>query len=143
MLRTYSPKKTESSSIEVAVLVDMMAASATEGVPYQLAESLRNIMNFPKTTYASRLLDIDPRTYRRFESRGLLSPLASDRAYRLGRLLEEATKLHGGDEEAAKDWLLTPNLALGGARPIDAVRSQPEFDRTIDIIKALDEGAFV
>ena len=109
---------------------------------YHFAETVMTRIGVGRKEFASRL-GVDPRTLTRFKKRGELNPAASDRLYRLARLLEAATKLHGGDEARAVRWLKTPNRALGDRRPIDMVATEPDFERILDLIGALEEGVFV
>lgn len=111
-------------------------------VQYQLAHELMVWVQVSKKEFASKL-GVDPRTLTRFKQKGELSPAASDRLYRLARLLEVATELHDGDEVRAMRWLKTPNRALGDRRPIDMVATQPDFERVMDLVGALEEGVFV
>jgi len=123
--------------------IDRLKESMDEGVPYDLAEEIRGSLGLSKTEFAIYFLMVNPRTYARFKRTGRLNPAASDRAYRLARLLEAATALHDGDEVRAIRWIKTPNRALGDRRPIDAVRNELDFERAMDLIGALEEGVFV
>lgn len=63
------------------------------------------------------------RTLQRKRSQNLpLSPLESDRLARLARLLVRAEEAIG-DHYRSRKWLVEPNKALGGERPIDLLDS--------------------
>ena len=140
----YTLPKEESPATETGIQIDIssMVREMPGGVPFEVAERVRLLLNVNKTTFAGKL-GVDPRTLSRFRKTGRLNALASDRVYRLARLLEAATELHEGDQVRAMRWLKTPNRALGDQRPIDAIESQPDYERTVDLIGALQEGVFV
>ncbi|WP_287371932.1 antitoxin Xre/MbcA/ParS toxin-binding domain-containing protein [Oceanithermus sp.] len=143
-MRTYTPPKEKSPVTETGIQIDLstMTREMSEGVPFQLAEEIRTLLDLNKTSFA-RKLGVDPRTLSRFRKSGRLNALASDRVYRLASLVEAATELHEGDQVRAIRWLKTPNRALGDRRPIDAIASQPDYERAMDLIGALQEGVFV
>jgi len=144
-MRTYTPKPEQGHTPAPGERPQWTAAMAEqihEGIPFDLADRLRETVRISKKEYAV-YLGVDPRTLGRFKVRKRLNPAASDRAYRLARLLEAATELHDGDTVRAVRWLKTPNRALGDKRPIDMVATQPDFDRVMNLIGALQEGVFV
>lgn len=53
-----------------------------------------------------------------------LSPIASDRLYRLAYIFT-LTCESVGDQDLARDWLKTPQLALGNRRPLDLLQTEP------------------
>jgi putative toxin-antitoxin system antitoxin component (TIGR02293 family) len=69
-------------------------------------------------------LDLSARSLQRRRKQGRLARYESDRVYRLARLLALA-KHYLGDADAAGHWLKCPNRALGGAKPIDLVDTEP------------------
>ena len=142
----YSPPSDlleEARNNPISNWIDRLKESMDEGVPYDLAEEIRGSLEISKTEFAIYFLMVNPRTYIRFKESGRLNPAASDRAYRLARLLEAATALHDGDGVRAYRWIKMPNRALGDRRPIDAVRNELDFQRVMDLIGALEEGIFV
>jgi len=144
-MRTYTPKLVQEPTPEGGERLQwtsFMAEQIHEGISFVLADILRKTVHISKKEYAA-YLGVDPRTLRRFEVKNRLNPAASDRAYRLARLLEAATELHDGDTVRAVRWLKTPNRALGDQRPIDMVATQPDYDRVMNLIGALQEGVFV
>jgi putative toxin-antitoxin system antitoxin component (TIGR02293 family) len=68
-------------------------------------------------------LDLSPRSLQRRRG-GRLARYESDRLYRLARIVALA-KHDLGDGETATRWLKHPNRALGGARPLDMIDTEP------------------
>ncbi len=152
-MKTYVPRnasheggveKAKARGSEIAFWLQKMTRELRErgDVAFDDAERLRTFIELSKKEFAAQI-GVDPRTLTRFRARGRLNPAASDRVYRLARLLEVATELHDGDEVRATRWLKTPNRALGDRRPIDMVATQPDFERVMDLVGALEEGVFV
>ena len=80
---------------------------------------------------------MSPSTLARRQRSGRLSQPESERAYRLGRLVERATEAFGSAEVGA-EWLKRPNWALGGEPPLGYADTEPgalEVDRVIGRIE--------
>jgi len=142
-MRTYAPRLEQGPTPEgeERQWAAFMAGQVHEGIPFDLADRLRRTLQIGKKEYAA-CLGVDPRTLGRFKAKGRLNPAASDRAYRLARLLEAATA-DDGDTVRAVRWLKASNRALGNQRPIDTVTTQPDCDRAMNLIGALREAVFV
>ncbi|WP_234508170.1 MULTISPECIES: antitoxin Xre-like helix-turn-helix domain-containing protein [Thermus] len=110
-----------------------------EGLPKEALLELQKNLGLPQTTLA-RLLRTTPRTLQRQGAR--LSPELSDRLYRLYRLYERALLFHG-DPERARRFLLTPNPALGGKRPLDLAVNEAGLEATLDLLDNLEEGVYL
>jgi putative toxin-antitoxin system antitoxin component (TIGR02293 family) len=70
------------------------------------ANHIRDLVGISSATYTRMV-----RKHRR------LSPLTSDRAVRFSTLWKHAVELWGS-EEGAREWLTTPEIALGGQTPL-------------------------
>jgi len=110
-MRTYFPKETaseepEGASAELARLVGALEHELKErgSVGFGAALELMGWLGLGRREFAARL-GITPRALARFARRGALGPAASDRLYRLARLVEAATRLHHGDRARAVAWL--------------------------------------
>jgi putative toxin-antitoxin system antitoxin component (TIGR02293 family) len=67
----------------------------------------------------ARFLGIPPRTLARRKEQGRLRSDESDRLLRAARLLALAFQLFEGDAAAARGWLTSPQVALGGETPFE------------------------
>jgi len=143
-LKPYLPDEPAAPADAVRELVETLARELREegAVNYAQAERILQVAELDRRELAARL-GVDPRTLGRFRERGRLSPAASDRLYRLAKLLQAASELHGGDVKRALRWLKAPNRALGSRRPLEMVDFEPEFERVMDLVGALEEGVFV
>src|SRR5262245_10361094 len=113
-------------------------ARIREGFPYQALEQIVRRFVLPKAQL-SRVLALPPTTESRRRREKRLSPLESDRLYRLARVLAHARKTLGGDE-AAGQWLRQPNRALGGATPLDRLETELGAHEVQAVLGRLDHG---
>jgi putative toxin-antitoxin system antitoxin component (TIGR02293 family) len=91
----------------------------------------------------SSLIAASPRTLARRKQAGRLGPAESDRLYRLARLFERAVDVFGGDElaiEEARQWLRTPQWALGDRAPLDYARTETGAHEVEALLGRIDYG---
>jgi len=97
-----------------------LAQVTSRGIPYASAFYLLGLLGATQKEMAG-LLGINIRTLNRNRQSGArMDPGASDRAYRVARILALATEVLE-DEEAARRWLHEPQMALGGETPLHLV----------------------
>jgi putative toxin-antitoxin system antitoxin component (TIGR02293 family) len=90
----------------------------------------------------SHQLGIPQRTLTRRLSRpSRLTAAESDRTARLARVYADAVEMIG-DEDRAVRWLLTPNRALGGERPLDRVDTDVGAREVEDILGRIAYGVY-
>jgi putative toxin-antitoxin system antitoxin component (TIGR02293 family) len=63
------------------------------------------------------LIGLADRTAVRRQKEGYLKPDEADRLLRVGRVFEEAVRVFGSEEKAAK-WLSAPAVAFSGVKPL-------------------------
>lgn len=112
-----------------------------KGLAFAAVESLQNQMKLASKEMA-KLLDIKYRTFVRRKETGRLQSSESDRVLRTSRLFARAKDLFEGDENAARDWLLSPARALGGAVPLDLARTEVGAREVEKLIGRLEHGVF-
>jgi putative toxin-antitoxin system antitoxin component (TIGR02293 family) len=88
------------------------------------------------------LLQIAPATLKRRREAGALQTAESDRVLRFARLLELATALMGGNENAARTWLKTPAPSLGDDTPLQRATTEFGAREVEDLIGRLRHGVF-
>jgi putative toxin-antitoxin system antitoxin component (TIGR02293 family) len=86
------------------------------GFPYAALESLATILCLRQRD-VSEVVGLPARTLARRKQEQRLSPVESDRVYRLARITQLATETLG-DFGKARAWLSRPNRALGGETPL-------------------------
>jgi putative toxin-antitoxin system antitoxin component (TIGR02293 family) len=90
----------------------------------------------------SRKLGIPQRTLTRRVAQGSrLTVAESDRTMRFARIFAHAVEMIG-DEEKAVEWLRTPNRALNGERPVDALDTDPGSRDVEDILGRIAYGVY-
>src|ERR1043166_5440241 len=88
-----------------------------KGLRFSELTTLQNTLDLPFEQLAAKLC-ISRSTLQRRKVAGRLSPDESDKVVRFSRLLRQATAVFG-DAERARAWLKHPQVALGGAVPLD------------------------
>lgn len=111
-----------------------------KGLPFTVIERIADVFSLTVSSFAKDYLDMSPSTVTRRKKDGLLKPLESDRAVRFARLVDQATELFEGDEEAAEGWLETPLPALSGHTPMDYARTEAGFREVENLIVSLEHG---
>ena len=123
--------------IEAAGLPDV-TRQIERGLPYRSLEEFQRRAALSVGEVAA-LIRLPARTLARRRG-GRLQPEESDRLVRAARILAEAVGLFDGDEDAARAWLATPQLALAGATPFAAARTDPGARAVEQIIGRLLHG---
>jgi putative toxin-antitoxin system antitoxin component (TIGR02293 family) len=135
------------------VLGGRKALGRTVRKPEDLAKLVRQ--GLPVTTIATlaeklslgnavllRKLGIPQRTITRHLSRrGRLTAAESDRAARLARVYAQAVTMIGNEERAVQ-WLLTPNRALGGERPLNRLDTDAGAREVEDVLGRIAYGVY-
>jgi len=79
-------------------------------------------------------------TRRRAQKQKRLTPLESDRVYRIATVYRAALELFEGDRKAARDWLNEPAKSLGGNSPLQHLDTEAGTDEVQDLIYRLEHG---
>jgi putative toxin-antitoxin system antitoxin component (TIGR02293 family) len=111
------------------------------GLAFTAVLRILRLMALPMQALAEILL-IPPRTLQRRKTTGRLEPDESDRLVRLARIYGKAIELFEGDNTAALDWLHSPVTALGGARPLLMLKTEPGAQEVERLISRLEYGVF-
>jgi putative toxin-antitoxin system antitoxin component (TIGR02293 family) len=94
------------------------------------------------TALMNKSLDFATRTIARRALGKKLSPAESERLVRLSRVLAEAKRVLGSAEKA-RSWVLKPNRALGGAIPLQMLRTDIGANAVFEELGRIDYGVFV
>lgn len=90
----------------------------------------------------SGLVAIAPRTLTRRREEGRLTANESDRLLRTARVFARALELFDGDEDAAKRWLSSPQVPLGGAVPLSLIKTEVGSREVEAVISRIEHGVF-
>jgi putative toxin-antitoxin system antitoxin component (TIGR02293 family) len=88
----------------------------------------------------TRMVQISPSTLARRKREGRLQPDESDRLVRAARVYAQALALFSGDEDAARHWLQSPQLALGGSTPLEYASTEVGAREVEALIGRLEHG---
>jgi len=122
---------------ERAEVIDVLAA----GLAYKSLTGLRQATGFSLETLAD-WTGISPRTLQRRRLEGRFAADESERIYRAANIFHLALGLFEGDAEAARQWLLAPQSALGDQSPLRLARTELGGRQVEDLIGRLEYGVF-
>ena len=111
------------------------------GLPYRTLERFWQNIALPPE-YVTAFISIPRRTLTRRKQSGRLQPDESDRLLRAVRLFGKALELFDGSRDAAVEWLIGPQTALGGATPVDLARTELGAREVERILDRLEHGVF-
>ncbi len=88
-----------------------------------------------------RLGDIPPSTFHARKRSGKpLSPEHSSRLYRIAKATEAAEAYFEEDKGAAKRWLTSPKVALGGETPLAFAFTPEGSDYVLELLERMEHG---
>ncbi len=101
--------------------------------------------NFAKNTALAKedifeLVQISARTIARRRDEGRLHPDESDRLLRATKIFAQALSLFEGDASLARQWLLSPQVALGGSTPLKYASTELGAREVENLIGRLEHG---
>jgi putative toxin-antitoxin system antitoxin component (TIGR02293 family) len=152
--------KTRASTLKV-IGVERIAKSRSAAKPGRsnAASTLRGLVDLrPRTvpfraiqTLAAKLgvkpadllviVDISARTAARRKKEGYLTVAEADRLLRIAGVVEEATRVFGRADKAAR-WLTTEHLLLGGETPLSLLDSDAGTRLVTEELTRIDYGEF-
>lgn len=112
-----------------------------DGLPYAALEALTDRLGLDLRTVGS-VVGIPSRTLARRKHERVLSPVESDRLYRVAYVTRVAASTLGG-LAAARLWLARANRSLGGAVPIGLLDTDIGCRRVEEVLARLDHGIHV
>jgi putative toxin-antitoxin system antitoxin component (TIGR02293 family) len=93
------------------------------------------------TPMVPELLGSSARTLARRRSQGRLTPVESDRLFRLVALYARAADVLGS-LEAADEWMHSPAIALGDKTPLAYARNEAGAKRVEQLLIRIDDGVY-
>ncbi len=91
---------------------------------------------------ADKILGFSRRTLtRKLQASKRLTPVQSDRVYRLARVGAHAL-VALGDPGKARDWMTSPNRALGNTAPVDLLDTDAGAERVEEILHRIEHGIY-
>jgi putative toxin-antitoxin system antitoxin component (TIGR02293 family) len=112
-----------------------------DGVPVQSAAALKELIAVPDALLAE-LLGISEKTLSRARSsKGRLDPVASDRLFRVARIVALAIEVLE-TEQAALHWLKRPQIGLGVRVPLALLTTDAGCDQVEKLLLRIEHGVY-
>lgn len=122
------------SSAEWHALID-------EGVPFHALEAVKNALALTDSEIA-RLVGVSTKTFTRLRAKqGRLDPVASDRLYRVARILTLAIDVLES-KPSALTWLKRAQVGLGGLVPLEMLRSDAGTSEVERLLLRIEHGVY-
>jgi putative toxin-antitoxin system antitoxin component (TIGR02293 family) len=110
------------------------------GLPYEALEAVTGKLDI-SVDAASTALQLPRRTLARRKEQNRLGGQESERIVRLADIAAHATNALGGLDKA-RQWLITPNRALGGAAPINLLDTDVGTRAVEDVLLRIEHGVY-
>ncbi|HEX8311274.1 MAG TPA: antitoxin Xre/MbcA/ParS toxin-binding domain-containing protein [Chthoniobacteraceae bacterium] len=132
----HAPSKAAARDFTPANLIVALRAGLPVAELLQLQESLGLSME-----KLLPMLGMSKATLHRRKASGRLDPLESDRVVRFARLFGRAIEVMEA-EDAARHWMGSPQIGLGGAVPLDYARTEVGAREVEDLLGRIDYGVY-
>lgn len=115
-------------------------SAVRNGLPFASFEALSTFLGTDAGSLGG-VLGIAPRTLARRKVEKQLSPIESDRLYRIAYILHLAASTLGSVEKA-RAWLQRKNRALGGLSPLSLVDTEIGERKVEEVLLQLSHGIY-
>jgi len=110
-----------------------------KGFPFSTFIRLQRVMDVTDRELA-HFITVSYRTLTRRKAKGKLTSDESERLLRASRLFKKAVGLFEDDINGARNWLHSPNRALGGKTPLEFGRTELGGREVENLIDRLEHG---
>lgn len=110
------------------------------GFSFNAVLALKRLYEIPDEL-VQRIIAVSNRTWARRKTENRLSPVESDRLYRLARIIARTEDVFGSREKAGI-WLKEPNRALGMQPPLALLDTDEGARRVEDVLIRIEHGVF-
>ncbi len=117
-----------------------LRSSVLKGFPFSAFEAVQKEIDLPQNQL-STILGIPTRTMARRKENQQLTPVESDRLYRVARVFAFTVEVLG-DIEKARTWLKSPNRGLGGEIPLTLLDTDIGARQVEDVLQRLKYGIY-
>ncbi len=123
--------------LKIRDLRDLQAA-LRQGIPYAAFEAVLSVLRINSKELA-QLIGVASRTLARRKAQGLLTPIESDRLYRVARITILAAEVLGSRQKA-RLWLHKDNQALGGDSPVSLLDTEIGEHQVEELLNRINFG---
>jgi putative toxin-antitoxin system antitoxin component (TIGR02293 family) len=113
-------------------------ASIQKGLPVSVVSMLTTDLGIPSLELTKKL-GLSKATFHRRQKSGRLSADESDKAVRFARLFGQAVETLES-KEAARRWLSSSQIGLGGAVPLDYAETETGAREVEDLLNRIEYG---
>lgn len=118
---------------------DQMHALIKHGMPIRIADNLKSLLSLGDSGLAE-ILGITSKTLqRKRKARTTLTPVESDRLYRVQVIFALAIKVLGTSQDA-KEWLNTPQIDIGDRVPLDLLTTSAGASLVEEVLNRMEYG---
>jgi putative toxin-antitoxin system antitoxin component (TIGR02293 family) len=111
-----------------------------DGLPYAAFEALADMLELTRRD-VTEIVGMAPRTLARRKQRQHLSPIESDRLYRIARITQLAADTLGGVEQA-RTWLNRSNRSLGSHSPLSMLDTEIGARQVEEALTRINYGMY-
>jgi putative toxin-antitoxin system antitoxin component (TIGR02293 family) len=120
---------------------DDLVEQVRAGLPASTVTMLAEVLSLHREQVA-KCLKISPRTLsRRLASNSRLTHEESDRTVRMAKVVALASEVLGAEDKASR-WMVAPNRALGGRRPLDQLDTELGARSVEGVLYAIAYGMY-
>lgn len=120
--------------------IQQIVGELRRGLPVSTFENLRRRLDTSAAELAG-VTRIAVRTLTRRKAMGRFHPDESERIYRISSLFDHAEQVMGS-AESARQWLKSPQRALGGRTPLAFSDTEPGAREVDDLLGRIEHGVF-
>jgi putative toxin-antitoxin system antitoxin component (TIGR02293 family) len=113
-------------------------ASIRKGLPISVVSTLTADLGIPSLELTKKL-GLSKATFHRRQKTGRLTADESDKAVRYARLFSQAVETMES-KEAARQWLSSPQIGLGGATPLDYAETEAGAREVANLLGRIEYG---
>lgn len=117
-----------------------LRSAVLEGFPFSAFEAVQKEIDLPQNQL-SALIGIPSRTIARRKEDKQLTPVESDRLYRLARIVAYGHVVLG-DMEKVRTWLKTSNRGLGGEIPLSLLATDIGARQVEEVLQRIEYGIY-
>lgn len=119
---------------------DLIALSNL-GISKASLDALTGHLGISKKAFSENILDTSVKTLERKKSTDKLDKRTSSHIIEIAKVVEHAFEVFE-DEDSVKQWLNSPNRALGGIKPIDLFYIPTGLGMVDDVLGRIEHGVY-
>jgi len=119
---------------------ETLAPTIKRGLRFNSVLSLKALYAIPDK-FMQQIIAVSGRTWARRMASNQLSPVESDRLYRLARIIARTEEVFGSQAKASL-WLQEPNRALGLQTPLSLLDTDEGARQVEDVLIRIEHGVF-